>query len=100
MQPVDRLPRCPYQEPRNPVTESNTTPKARSKAAAKPKAKKSASGSRSTPKRSTAKKSTTRTREPAFQGGHLVIVESPTKAKTLGQYVRPVLGSKVRVKAT
>ncbi len=34
------------------------------------------------------------------RGGHLVIVESPTKAKTLTRYLTPVLGSGVTVKAS
>ena len=33
-------------------------------------------------------------------GGHLVIVESPTKAKTLTRYLAPVLGRGVKVKAS
>ena len=33
-------------------------------------------------------------------GGHLVIVESPTKAKTLTRYLTPVLGAGVTVKAS
>src|SRR5919109_4589106 len=34
------------------------------------------------------------------RGGHLVIVESPTKAKTLTRYLAPVLGRGVKVKAS
>src|SRR3989442_9598557 len=33
-------------------------------------------------------------------GGHLVIVESPTKAKTLTRYLAPVLGRSVKVRAS
>ncbi len=36
----------------------------------------------------------------ATEGGHLVIVESPTKAKTLTRYLVPVLGRGVTVKAS
>ncbi|MGH2758649.1 MAG: type I DNA topoisomerase, partial [Actinomycetota bacterium] len=36
----------------------------------------------------------------APEGGHLVIVESPTKAKTLTRYLIPVLGRGVTVKAS
>jgi DNA topoisomerase-1 len=34
------------------------------------------------------------------RGGHLVIVESPTKAKTLTRYLTPVLGRGVKVRAS
>ncbi len=50
-----------------------------------------------------AKKSTARkpsSRSSPSSGGHLVIVESPTKAKTLTRYLTPVLGPGVTVKAS
>ena len=49
-------------------------------------------------KKSTARKSSTRSS--GTSGGHLVIVESPTKAKTLTRYLTPVLGPGVTVKAS
>ena len=54
------------------------------------------------PRRSGAKaqKKAAPRREAVTAGGHLVIVESPTKAKTLVRYLEPVLGRGVTVKAS
>jgi DNA topoisomerase-1 len=41
-----------------------------------------------------------KTADGGARGGHLVIVESPTKAKTLTRYLAPVLGRGVKVKAS
>ncbi len=49
-------------------------------------------------KKATARKSSPRSS--GATGGHLVIVESPTKAKTLTRYLTPVLGPGVTVKAS
>ena len=46
------------------------------------------------------KKAAASDRGGSARGGHLVIVESPTKAKTLTRYLTPVLGRGVKVKAS
>ena len=71
-------------------------PKATKRAPAKAKAK-AKPAKRAPAKRSPRSASSS---EPVTQGGHLVIVESPTKAKTLTRYLNPILGGGVTVKAS
>jgi DNA topoisomerase-1 len=70
---------------RRAVTESREST-AGKRAAKRPKAKSAKRAPAKRPKRGA--------------GGHLVIVESPTKAKTLTRYLQPVLGAGVTVKAS
>ncbi|HYZ93189.1 MAG TPA: type I DNA topoisomerase [Actinomycetota bacterium] len=83
------------------MTETNTIPDKATKAA--PKRRKPAA-SRKKPaarKRAPAKAKKGSSRAASGGGsGHLVIVESPTKAKTLTRYLTPVLGRGVTVKAS
>ncbi len=60
-------------------------------------------GTKKATKRKPAKKKAPAKRASASTGavgGHLVIVESPTKAKTLTRYLNPILGGGVTVKAS
>jgi DNA topoisomerase-1 len=73
------------------LTDETAAPKPKKKAA--PKKRKAA------PRKKTSTESGGSARGGA-RGGHLVIVESPTKAKTLTRYLAPVLGRGVKVKAS
>jgi DNA topoisomerase I len=66
---------------------------------AKPKAKKRAPRKKTT-KSSGRSRARSASGSGSNGGGHLVIVESPTKAKTLQRYLTPVLGRRVSVKAS
>jgi DNA topoisomerase-1 len=76
------------------LTTDQSSPSAPKKPARRPAARKKGAGRKRAPKKSS-KPTTTRS-----SNGHLVIVESPTKAKTLTRYLAPVLGAGVTVKAS
>lgn len=69
----------------------------------KAKARRKAPAKRRKATKTTKRRSTSRAKAAGnggARGGHLVIVESPTKAKTLTRYLAPVLGRGVSVKAS
>jgi DNA topoisomerase-1 len=83
------------------MAEQKKTTKTRSK----PKATKRTASKKSAAKKParTKKKAAPRSKAKSnggARGGHLVIVESPAKAKTLTRYLAPVLGRGVKVKAS
>jgi DNA topoisomerase-1 len=84
-------------ETSEPVTDAPKAP-AKKGSARKPASRKKGAGRKRAPAKG--RKSTPRNGGSAPTGGHLVIVESPTKAKTLTRYLAPVLGRGVTVKAS
>ncbi len=83
--------------PSEPVLDAPKAPPKKG-SARKPAPRKKGAGRKRAPAK--ARSGTPRSAGSPPVGGHLVIVESPTKAKTLTRYLAPVLGPGVTVKAS